>query len=283
MTIKQAEEMTGLTRSNIRFYEKEKLIEPSRNGRNDYRDYSEGDIERLKKIAFLRTLEVSIEDIRSIISGQISLTKVLEKQNTLLQNQIENLNNAKTICEKILESGNVSFDELQAEKYVTDLQNYWQDSKDVFKLDSVSFLYIWGSFITWSIITALCLIISLWSYSKLPSEIPVQWNHETVSSLADKKFIFAYPAACVLIRIILRPFFYAKLAASNVWREIITEYLTNYTCFIALSMEVFSILFIYGAAKSIVTVLLIDTIVLIGLLAIGIAKTKGYIPSIKSN
>lgn len=276
MTIKQAEEKTGLTRSNIRFYEKEKLIEPSRNRGNDYRDYSEEDIERLKKIAFLRTLEVSIEDIRSIISGQIALTEVLEKQNALLQNQIEDLNNAKAICEKILESENVSFDELQAEKYVSNLQNYWNDSKAVFKLDSVSFLYIWGSFITWAIITALCLIISLWSYSKLPSEIPVQWNHGIVSSLADKKFIFAYPAACILIRIILRPVFYAKLAASNVWREIITEYLTNYSCFIALSMEVFSILFIHGVAKSIVTVLLIDTVVLIGLLAVGIVKVEGY-------
>ena len=29
MTIKDVEERTGLSRSNIRFYEKEKLIEPS--------------------------------------------------------------------------------------------------------------------------------------------------------------------------------------------------------------------------------------------------------------
>ncbi len=41
MTIKEVEEQTGLTRSNIRFYEKEKLIEPSRNDKNGYRDYSE--------------------------------------------------------------------------------------------------------------------------------------------------------------------------------------------------------------------------------------------------
>ena len=31
MKIKDVEERTGLSRSNIRFYEKEKLIEPSRN------------------------------------------------------------------------------------------------------------------------------------------------------------------------------------------------------------------------------------------------------------
>ncbi len=30
MTIKEVEERTGLSRSNVRFYEKEKLIEPSR-------------------------------------------------------------------------------------------------------------------------------------------------------------------------------------------------------------------------------------------------------------
>ena len=39
MTIKDVEERTGLSRSNIRFYEKEKLIEPSRNESNGYRDY----------------------------------------------------------------------------------------------------------------------------------------------------------------------------------------------------------------------------------------------------
>ena len=31
MKIKDVEERTGLSRSNVRFYEKEKLIEPSRN------------------------------------------------------------------------------------------------------------------------------------------------------------------------------------------------------------------------------------------------------------
>ena len=30
MTIKDVEERTGLSRSNVRFYEKEKLVEPSR-------------------------------------------------------------------------------------------------------------------------------------------------------------------------------------------------------------------------------------------------------------
>ena len=115
MTIKEVEEQTGLTRSNIRFYEKEKLIEPSRNDKNGYRDYSE----------------------------KVFLIEIIEKQTATIQEQIEGLNKAKIMCERMLEAGNISFDELQVEKYVTDLQAYFNDNKTIFKLDSVSFLYIW--------------------------------------------------------------------------------------------------------------------------------------------
>ena len=62
------------------------------------------------------------------------------------------------------------------DRYVTDFHDYWKDNRTVFKLDSVSFLYIWGSMLTWTMITALCLIIGALSYSKLPTEIPVQWS-----------------------------------------------------------------------------------------------------------
>ena len=282
MTIKEVEEQTGLTRSNIRFYEKEKLIEPSRNDKNGYRDYSEKDVENIKKIAYLRTLEISIEDIRNIISDKVSLAEIVEKQTATIKTQIEGLNQAKTMCERMLESGNISFDELQVEKYVADLETYWSDHKPVFKLDSVSFLYIWGSLITWTVITFLCLIIGILSYAKLPSKIPVQWDNGFVTSAADKKFIFVYPFACICIRILLRPVIYVKFLMNYIYGELITEYLSNYLCFVALSVEVFSILFVYGLIKSVVAVLLVDTVALIGILIVGIAKINlGHSPAFK--
>ena len=67
MTIKEVEERTGLARSHIRFYEKEELICPTRNEKNRYREYSGKDVENLKKIAYLRTLGISLEDIRKIM------------------------------------------------------------------------------------------------------------------------------------------------------------------------------------------------------------------------
>ena len=106
MTIKDVEERTGLSRSNVRFYEKEKLIEPSRNESNGYRDYSKNDVENIKKIAYLRTLGISIEDIRNIISEKVTLQEMLEKQKEVLKNQITDLNKAKLMCEKMLDEIN---------------------------------------------------------------------------------------------------------------------------------------------------------------------------------
>ncbi len=271
MTIKEVEKLTGLSRSNVRFYEKEKLIVPVRNERNGYRDYSNSDIENLKKIAYLRTLGISIEDIRSIISENVSLREVIQKQNKILRGQISESNRAKKLCEKMLDEETIEYSDLKVEQYVAELEKYWSDNKPVFKLDSVSFLYIWGSFVTWTIITVVCLLIALLFYTKLPPKIPVQWSDGAVSSLVDKKFIFAYPIACIVIRYFVRPIIYGKLQM-NFYCEVMTEYLTNYMCFLALSVELFSILFIYGIVKNIIAMLVVDTVVLIGVLIRGLAK-----------
>lgn len=272
MTIKDVEERTDLSRSNIRFYEKEKLIEPSRNESNGYRNYSENDVENIKKIAYLRTLGISIEDIRSIISEKVTLQEVLKRQNEVLKSQIADLNNAKLMCEKMLDEENISYEKLQVERYVTDLHEYWKDNQTVFKLDSVSFLYIWGSMLIWTTITALCLLVGALSYSKLPTEIPVQWSKGVATSLVNKNWIFVCPGICIIIRYLLNPFIYAKLQMNNDYGKIITEYLTNYMCFIVLSVEIFSVLFTFGVVKSVVVLLFVDTAVFIGLLVIGLVK-----------
>lgn len=272
MTIKEVEEQTGLARSNVRFYEKEKLIEPLRKESNGYRDYSEADVENIKKIAYLRTLGIPVEEIRNVISEKTMLRDVLERQSDTLAKELDDVRQAKLRCEKMLSEEGLSYDSLQVERYVAGLRDYWQENETVFKLDSVSFLYLWGSTVIWVAITALCILISILSYAKLPPEIPIQWNGGEVSSLADKKFIFVYPAACMVIRYLLKPFLYAKLQTNDYRREMVTAYITNYMCFAALSAEIFTILFIYGVVKSIITVLFVDTVVLIGLLVIGLIK-----------
>ena len=272
MTIKEVEERTSLSRSNVRFYEKEKLIEPSRNEKNGYRDYSENDVENIKKIAYLRTLGISIEDIRRIMSEKVTLQEMVKKQNEVLKNQMIDLDKARFMCEKMLEEESISYEKLQVEQYVTELEDYWNDHQVVFKLDSVSFLYIWGSMLTWTIIIVLCLMIGGFSYSKLPTEIPVQWSNGVATSLVNKNWIFICPILCIIIRYLLKPFIYVKLQMNNYHGEIVTEYLTNYMCFIVLSIEIFLILFTFGVVKSIVLLLFVNTVVFIGLLVVGLTK-----------
>ena len=67
MNIKEIEERSGLSRANIRYYEQEGLIAPVRR-ENKYRDYSEEDLETLLRIALLRSLGFSLEEIRRLKS-----------------------------------------------------------------------------------------------------------------------------------------------------------------------------------------------------------------------
>lgn len=73
MNIGEVEKVTGITKQNIRFYEKEGLICPERNKENDYREYGEGDIRQLKLIYIMRKMGISIPDIKKVFSGELTL------------------------------------------------------------------------------------------------------------------------------------------------------------------------------------------------------------------
>ena len=267
MTIKEVEQITGLTRSNIRFYEKEKLISPDRNANNGYREYSEEDIKTIKKIAYLRTLGISVEDIRRISSKETDLYDVVKTQRQNLDKQLSELENAKIMCDRKLSSNKkIDFENLDIEEFVSDVKDYWSTNDNVFKLDSVRFFYMWGGKITWGILTILSLLVAVFSIGHLPALIPIQWSGSTVSSFVNKQFIFAFPFACVMIRFVLRPFIWRWLKISIIYSESVTNYITNYLCFITLSVEIFIILYVNEIVKYVTVILFIDTFVLIGLL-----------------
>lgn len=275
MTIKEAEQLTGLQRSNIRFYEKEKLIAPKRNSGNGYREYSKEDVETIKKIAYLRTLGISIEDIRKIVRKEAALHDVIENQVHVVEEQLMDLKKAREMCGKMLQEKDLCFENLEIERYVPDLEEQWKENRKVFQLDSVRFLYLWGSTLVWGILLGVSLLTALVSYSFLPEKIPLQWAwNGDVTSLMDKKLIFAYPVACIVIRFLLRPFLSCWLQIHAFYSDAITDYGTNYLCFLAISAEGFTVLYIFGILRHITVVLLVDTLVLLGLLIVGWTKLK---------
>jgi DNA-binding transcriptional MerR regulator len=66
--ISQAAALTGVSAANIRFYEKEKLLKPQMRGDNSYRMYSEGDLHQLRFIRACRSLDMSLDEVRTLLS-----------------------------------------------------------------------------------------------------------------------------------------------------------------------------------------------------------------------
>lgn len=100
MTIKQVEEILGIPKATIRFYEKEGLICPSRK-ENGYRDYNEDDVLLLKRIIIFRKLGLSVELISDLQSGAITLQEALDKNISNLQKQAEELNGSLRLCKEL--------------------------------------------------------------------------------------------------------------------------------------------------------------------------------------
>lgn len=103
MNIKQAEELCGVSRQNIRFYEREGLLYPERNPENDYREYSEEHIRILKQIRILRMLDMPLDRIRLVLQGKLSLSEAAREQELQLKKKQEKLNAAIRFCGEIKE------------------------------------------------------------------------------------------------------------------------------------------------------------------------------------
>ena len=101
MKIYQVEELVGITKKNIRFYEDQKLLCPKRNPQNDYREYSLEDVRQLEKIKLLRKLSVPIEEIRLIETGKLSLTQSMNRQIERIEKEEQNAQVMKELCARL--------------------------------------------------------------------------------------------------------------------------------------------------------------------------------------
>ena len=123
MRIKEVEELTGITSKNIRFYEKEGLITPDRNSQNRYREYTKEDVHILKEIKLYRKLDISIEDIKLIQKGVISIEGCMDKYAEYMNKKIKQMNRAKEICSEIKRDA-IKDQELNIDIYLEKIDHY---------------------------------------------------------------------------------------------------------------------------------------------------------------
>ena len=106
MKINEVIKITGLTRKAIYYYEEGGLIKPIKDTDNDYRIYTEKDVERLKQINALRKLDISVNDINSILNKPSEINEIMCKQLNLFKCRIKYLNKSKDIIENLIEDYN---------------------------------------------------------------------------------------------------------------------------------------------------------------------------------
>ncbi len=126
MKINQVEQLVGITKGNIRFYEKEGLLTPGRNSENGYRDYSDADVAWLKKIKLLRMLDVPIEEILRLKSGSLTLEDAMGRHIIQLERRQANLAAAQGVCAQIRDSRS-QLDGLDADEVLAGMERQEQE------------------------------------------------------------------------------------------------------------------------------------------------------------
>ena len=120
MKINQVEELTGITKKNIRFYEEQKLISPQRNPANGYREYSMEDVKQLSRIKLLRKLGIPIESIRKMESGEMKLDDCMIKRVHELKETVQSARMMQTVCQEMLDQ-TAGFDKIDTELYLAEI------------------------------------------------------------------------------------------------------------------------------------------------------------------
>lgn len=120
MKINQVEQAIGITKKNIRFYEQEGLLKPTRVA-NGYRDYSAEDLETLRQIKLLRKLDIPIEEIRRLQENRQTLDDCLHRHLIVLKRRRSNLDAMESFCHRLLEKGR-DLRNLEAEQLLQEME-----------------------------------------------------------------------------------------------------------------------------------------------------------------
>lgn len=113
MKINEVEKLLGVTKANLRFYEKEGLLDPARTEKG-YRDYSEEDIARLKQIIILRKLGIPVQQIANILDGALPLQEAIDQNILNLQEELKKLTGSLSLCRQLKDE---QVETLDADRY----------------------------------------------------------------------------------------------------------------------------------------------------------------------
>jgi DNA-binding transcriptional MerR regulator len=116
MKINELEDLLGVSKATIRYYEDQGLVTPPRTD-NGYREYSDEEVQLFQKIIVLRKLGLGIPEIRDLIDGKAELHDVLEYNMERLRTRRDEIASAIELCGKIEAESN-DFASIDSPKYL---------------------------------------------------------------------------------------------------------------------------------------------------------------------
>ena len=116
MKINELEDLLGVSKATIRYYEDQGLVTPPRTD-NGYREYSDEEVQLFQKIIVLRKLGLGIPEIRDLIDGKAELHDVLEYNLERLRTRQDEIASAMELCGKI-EAEATDFASIDSPKYL---------------------------------------------------------------------------------------------------------------------------------------------------------------------
>ena len=99
MKISEVMKATGLTKKAIYYYEEEGLVSPQKDRDNNYRSYSEDDINKLIQISVLRKLDIPLSVIYEVLKNKLEIKAVMKRQLEVIENKINYLYRNKDIIQ----------------------------------------------------------------------------------------------------------------------------------------------------------------------------------------
>ena len=144
---------TGITKRNIHFYIKEKLLSPSVNPQNGYYEFSEEDCQKLQFIHEMRNADFSLAAIRSMISNPVSASYYLNQHIKKIKMEQRRLEQTKSSIQYILDElpffpSFSTLTKLSAEAGIPEkiTDKGYSDEFDSYSTTIIN-LFLWGGFL----------------------------------------------------------------------------------------------------------------------------------------
>ncbi len=196
MFINEVENIVKLSKKAIRYYEQEGLVRPKRNDNNDYRLYSEDDINRLKVIKFLRELGVPISELKKLNNQELDLKECLKKRIENIENEEENYQKVKKMCLEIIEA-NETYEKIDITKYFQNINILNKEGFTMREIKSNKKKKIFGAVLS-SLIFGLLFLI--------PAIIFIVMGYREYSTKISYLFalIFIIPVIAIIVNLVKR-------------------------------------------------------------------------------